>query len=213
MGPDDTNEGAYTSDDVCTLTSIEPGVAAPIVKPLIVTVNAVVFPMAAPNIVSATAVLFVAPHVTFRPITLLAPVATTGVTNGAKKLSGYVRAKEPPDGMDASGENSNVTETLPFPAIRSAEDRVKYECMGPDEMGLDATGSALVDTVMPVLLPPVAAPMVRPVRVMVTAALAFIAIVPVVMTMDVAVGLAALPVAPELMATPGVDEAAKNSTG
>ena len=88
MGPDDTNEGAYVSVDVCMLTPIEPGVAAPIVKPLIVTVNAVVFPMAAPNIVSMTAVLLVMLHVTFMSVTLLAPVATMGATNGAKKLGG-----------------------------------------------------------------------------------------------------------------------------
>ena len=90
---------------------------------------------------------------------------------------------------------------------------VKEERMGPDETGKDAIGLALVDTVIPEPLPTVAAPMVRPVRVMVTAALAFRATVPVVMTMDVAVGTAALPVAPELMARAGVDEAAKNSTG
>ena len=169
--------------------------------------------MAAPNIVSTTAELLVAPHVTFRPVTLLAPAATTGVTNGAKKLGGYVRARVPPDGMDTSGKNANVTETLPFPAIRSNADMVKYESMGPDETGKDAVGSALVDIVMPELLPPVAAPMLRPVRVMVMAALAFSVAVPVVMTMDVAVRTAALPVAPELIATPGVDEAAKKSTG
>jgi len=213
MGPDDTNEGANASADVCTLTPIEPNVAAPIVKPLIVTVNAVVFFMAAPNIVSTTAVLLVALHVTFRPTTLLAPAATTGVTNAAKKLGGYVKAKVPPDGTDTSGQNANVTETLPFPAIRSNEDMVKYEYMGPDVTGKDAVGSELVDIVMPELLLPVAAPMVRPVRVMVTRALAFSATVPVVTTMDVAERTTALPVAPELMATPGVNEAAKKSTG
>ena len=211
MGPDDTNEGAYA--DVCTLTPIEPGVAAPMLKPLIVTVNTVVFPMAAPNIVSTTAVLLVAPHVTFRPTTLLAPAATMAVTNGAKKLGGYVKAKVPPDGKETSRKNANVTETLLFPATRSNADMVKYAHMGPDETGNDEVGSALVDIVMPELLPLVAAPMVRPVRVMVTAALAFSVTVPVVMTMDVAVRTAALPVAPELMATPGVDEAVKKSTG
>jgi hypothetical protein len=90
---------------------------------------------------------------------------------------------------------------------------VKEERMGPDGMGKDAVGSALVDIVMPELLPPVTPPMVRPVRVMVTAVLALSATVPVVMTMDVAVGTAALPVTPELMATAGVDEAAKKFTG
>jgi hypothetical protein len=48
---------------------------------------------------------------------------------------------------------------------------------------------------------------------MVTLVLALIAAVPVVMTMNVAFGAAALPVAPELMATAGVDEAAKKPTG
>ena len=90
---------------------------------------------------------------------------------------------------------------------------VKKEKMGPDEMGVDEVRSALVDIVMPELLPPVAAPKVRPIRVMVKAALALSATVPVVMTMDVAVGTAALPVAPELMATAGVDEAAKKPKG
>ena len=90
---------------------------------------------------------------------------------------------------------------------------VKKEKMGPDETGNDGIGSALVDMVMPELLPPVTAPMVRPVSVIVTAVLAFRATVPVVMTMDVAVGTAALPVAPELMATAGADEAAKKPKG
>ncbi len=115
--------------------------------------------------------------------------------------------------MDASGENVNVTETLLFAAIRSNDDMVKYEYMGPDETGNDAVGLALVEIVMPELLPPVAIPMERPVRMMVTAALAFRVTVPIVMTMDVAVGKAALPVAPELMATAGVDEAAKKPSG
>ncbi len=85
--------------------------------------------------------------------------------------------------------------------------------MGPDGMGRDENRSALVDIVMPKLLPSVAAPMVRPVRVIVTLEFAFSATVPVVMTMDVAFGAAALPVAPELMTTAGVDEAAKKPTG
>ncbi len=90
---------------------------------------------------------------------------------------------------------------------------VKKEKMGPDETGVDGIGSALVNIVMPELLPPVAAPIVRPVRVIVMEALAFSAKDPIVMTMDVAFGTAALPVAPQLMATAGVDEAAKKPKG
>ena len=90
---------------------------------------------------------------------------------------------------------------------------VKKERMGPDEMDRDGVGSALVDIVMPELLPLVATPIVRPVRVMVNVVHTVSAKLPVVMTMDVAVGTAALPVAPELMATAGVDEAAKKPTG
>ena len=90
---------------------------------------------------------------------------------------------------------------------------MKENRMGPDGMGVDGVGSALVKIVMPELLPPVVAPMVRPVRVIVTLVLALRATVPVVITMDVAFGTAALPVAPKLMATAGVDEAAKKPTG
>jgi hypothetical protein len=85
--------------------------------------------------------------------------------------------------------------------------------MGPDDTGKDAVGSALVDIVIPELLPSVDAPMVRPVRVIVMVELALIAMVPVVITMDVAFGTTAMPVAPELIETPGADEAAKKSKG
>ena len=44
-------------------------------------------------------------------------------------------------------------------------------------------------------------------------ALAFSATVAVLMTIDVTFGAAAVPVAPELMATAGVDEAAKKPKG
>jgi hypothetical protein len=70
------------------LTSTEPAVAAPIVKPLIVTVNADEG-IVAPDVVSITAVAEVAPHVAVKPATLLAPDATEGTTEDAKKLEGY----------------------------------------------------------------------------------------------------------------------------
>ena len=84
--PDDTafeNEHAFARN----LTSTEPVVAAPIVKPLIVTVNADAG-MAAPDVVIVTAVAEVAPHVAIKPATLLAPEATEGTTEDAKKFKG-----------------------------------------------------------------------------------------------------------------------------
>ena len=41
MGPDETGEDGYESDEVCRVTAIEPCVEAPIVRPLMVTVTAV----------------------------------------------------------------------------------------------------------------------------------------------------------------------------
>ena len=66
---------------------------------------------------------------------------------------------------------------------------------------------------MPDALPAVALPMVRPVRVTVTAVLELSVAVPVVMTIDVAVGAAALLVAPPLKATVGVVLVAKKPEG
>ena len=56
-------------------------------------------------------------------------------------------------------------------------------------------------------------PMVRPVSVTVTAVLGRSVLPAVVMTMDVAVGAAALPVAPPLTATAGVALVAKKPDG
>ena len=79
---------------------------------------------------------------------------------------------------------------------------------------MDAVWSALVAMVM--LPPPVAAPMVRLVTVTVTAVLAAIASLAVVMTIWVAVGVATVPVgvtAPALIVTPGVPVGAKKPDG
>jgi hypothetical protein len=65
-----------------------PSVALPIVNPLIVTANASVVPIMAPDVVSMTAVSFVAEHVMLKPTTFVAPTPTTGVTSGKKKLRG-----------------------------------------------------------------------------------------------------------------------------
>jgi len=83
----------------------------------------------------------------------------------------------------------------------------------PDATPADVTVSASVCTVMPVALPAVTPPMVRPVSVTVTAVLALSVAVPVVMMIDVAVGEAALPVAPPFMATAGAALVAKKPVG
>ncbi len=70
--------------------------------------------------------------------------------------------------------------------------------------------------VMPVELPAVANPMVRPVTVTVTAVLAAIFWLAVVMTIWVAVGVATVPVGvtpPALIVTPGVPVLAKKPDG
>ena len=87
MLPESTAELATVSEDVRTLTPVAPAVDAPITIPEIVTVNADV-PIVAPDVVITTDVAVVAPHVAVSPVTLLAPDATVGVTDGAQKPAG-----------------------------------------------------------------------------------------------------------------------------
>ena len=100
------------------MTAIEPGVAAPIVKPLMVTVNAAVAPMVPPDVVSTTAVKLVAPQVKLRPGALLAPAATTGVMEGTKKLDGYVSVMRPPGGTEFITAKVRVAWTLAIATMR-----------------------------------------------------------------------------------------------
>ena len=87
MLPESTAKLATVSEDVRTLTPVAPAVTAPNVIPLILTVNADV-PIVAPDVVITNDVAVVAPHVAVSPATLLAPDATVGVTDGAKKPEG-----------------------------------------------------------------------------------------------------------------------------
>jgi hypothetical protein len=117
MGPDDTGEDGNDSDDVCTVMEIELGVAAPMVKPLMVTVNSALRSIVAPDVVRTTAVLFWDVHMMFKPKTLLATAAAS--REGSKKFGGYISVMEPPRGTLGGTVKVNVTETLAFPAIRS----------------------------------------------------------------------------------------------
>ncbi len=88
--------------------------------------------------------------------------------------------------------NATVTGTRALAATRSPATMVNTTPMGcvdivPDGAPAEATVSASVDTVMPVGLPAVAAPIVRPERVMVKAVLAAMPITAVVMTMELPV--------------------------
>ena len=81
-------------------------------------------------------------------------------------------------------------------------------------MPTDATTSALVDIVMPDALPAVAAPMVRPVSVTVTAVLAASAVPPVTMMMELTLGACAMRVAPTVERKAlGVEVLAKKPDG
>ena len=62
--------------------------ASPIVKPLMVTVNAEEAPIVAPDVVRTVDLSLVAPKTMLKPATLLVPASTKGVTKGWKKLMG-----------------------------------------------------------------------------------------------------------------------------
>ena len=76
--------------------------------------------IAAPAVVKTTEVAVVAPQVAVKPATLLPPTET-GVTDGAKKESGYVSVMVPPAGTAFKGMNPSVAGTAAFPAFRSVE--------------------------------------------------------------------------------------------
>ena len=118
--------------------------------------------------------------------------------------------------------NATVTGTRALAATRSPAAMVNTTPVGcvdidPEAAPAEATVSASVDTVMPVGLPAVVAPIVRPERVMVKAVFAAMPITAVVMTMvlpvmaDVAVmvGTDVLPAA----LLPGLGVPAKNPAG
>ena len=102
---------------------MDPAVAAPMVKPLNVTVNAADALMVAADVRSTTDVAPVEVQSSLKPGTLLAPSATTGVMEGAKKLGGYVRvmALLCVGKSVEYGLKENVTETFVLPANRSEE--------------------------------------------------------------------------------------------
>jgi hypothetical protein len=219
--PDSTPTDATVSASVCTkMPVVLPAVAAPMVRPVSVMVKAVL----AASVVPAVVMTMQVTPGGLMGVKLASPVdkAPIGVALVAKKPEGYESvillpaASAPP----AVVVNENVAAAPVLPVTRSlpetANDVEQTELalhICPDDMPTDAMESALVDIVMPDALPAVTLPMVRPVSVMVTAVLESSAAVPVVMTIEVAVGAAALLDAPPLMATAGVALVAKKPEG
>jgi hypothetical protein len=84
------------------------------------------------------------------------------------------------------------------PTAVTCDDCAVAELITPEDTPADAVGSVSVCTVMPVALPAVAAPIVRPLRVIVKVVPAAIPATAVVMTIEVAPGAAEVAV---MMAT------------
>jgi len=146
--PDETGEETTVSADVCTVTATDPAVAAPIVNPLMVTVNAAAG-MAAPVVVMMSAAAAVAPQVPARFKTFVLPETTVGVTEAAKKADGYVNVMVPPNGKTDAGVKLRVTGTAVLAANLSDAAMTKVTedtCprMAPDETAADAAASVEV---------------------------------------------------------------------
>ena len=192
----------------------------PIVNPLIVMENADDGLMEAPKILTTKAVVEVALHDAARPETLLAPAATEGVTEVAKKLEGYVRVIVPPEGTAEVGMKARVMGTEDFPTMRSEEAMVKdtdatIPIMLPDDKAFE-TGHMFLCSLTSTE-PLVGGPIVKPLIVMVTVADGAMATPDVVITSavaEVAPHVAVKPatlLAPE--ATVGVTDEAKKLEG
>jgi hypothetical protein len=141
--PDVIPADGPSSVDVCTVmpsTTLAP--LFPMVNPLIVILNDASEVMEAPKIVMTTEVLEVALHAAESPGTLLAPVATAGTINAAKKLEGYVSVMVPPEGTVVLAVKTNDTGTKDLPTMRSEEAMVREtdetaEKIPPDDTACD----------------------------------------------------------------------------
>ena len=185
-----------------------PAVVLPMVKPITVTVTAVLPAIVVPPVVMT---MEMEPGACGVRVALAVESVAVGAGDKAKKPEGYESvillpaASAPPTAV----VNEIVAAALVLPATRSlpetSNDVEQTELalqICPDDMPTDVMESALVDIVMPDALPAVTLPMVRPVSVMVTAALAARAVPPVVIKMDVA------PAAPGDRVAPIVDSVA-----
>ncbi len=156
-------------------------------------------------------------------VKLAPPVDTApaGVALVAKKPDGYDSVILLPAASAPLAVNENVAAAPVLPATRwlpeTAKDVEQTELIlqiCPDDAPTDVMESALVDIVTPDALPAVTPPMVRPVRVTVTAVLAASVVPPAVMTMEVAPGAPGTRVAPPVESVAvGVGVMAKKPDG
>ena len=189
--PDATEVEAVGSALVCTVTAPPAVGVILMVKPVSVTVTAALATSCATDVVTTIWVRLGCAQLPLAPPLTDAP----GVAVVAKKPDGYVSVMGPPAAIAPPAEvvKTNVAAAPVWPATRST-DAIEKEVpvtappITPDAVPAEAVGSALVKMIMPVGLPPVAAPIVKPVSVTVTAVLAASAVPPVVMTMEVAPG-------------------------
>jgi hypothetical protein len=151
------------------------------------------------------------------PVGPLPLICALGDPALAKKPDGYISvmvlpaASAPP----AVVVKLNVAAAELFPATRSDaaianETSVTCPPITPELTPADTILSTLVESFIPFELSPVSRPIDKPVNVTVTWECDLKDVVPVVMTIDVDVGDAAVPEAPLLMMTPTLDERKKS---
>ncbi len=139
-----------------------PAVALPIVKPLIVTLNALAAPMLAPDTFSTTDVLDVLPLKIFSTVVLPALTDTKGVMDGTKNFGGYVKVIEPGELIALPGKNERNKLAFDLLAMRSEIDMLKMRISDRKNPGNPGKIMSLcvcsgvplsskVDTVTPVL--------------------------------------------------------------
>ncbi len=197
----------------------------PVFRPVKVMVNAVAFGMSATAVVMVM-LLSAITDVAVRDGTEVVPAALLpGVTDLSNQPVGKPSVILPPAAMaPAVAEVVNLMTTETEAVARAVDEgetdsAVTLEPIPPEAAPADARVAAVsVCTVMPVALPAVAAPIVKPLRVMVNAVLAAMPAIKVLMTICVAVGavevavMVATDVVPATLAA-GVADVAKNPFG
>ena len=134
--PEATGSDTTGSALVDTVMPSAPLVAAPIVRPLMVMVKADAL-IDAPDVVITKDVAVVALQLAVSPATLLAPAATMGVTEEAKKPAGKVSVMVPLEGRDVTGVKAKVMDT-PVLKARRSDVAMANESIATDALGAES---------------------------------------------------------------------------